>query len=197
MVLALDRLTDVQASRVVAPVAETAAQALAVMAGGQWSAIAADVAAALLSMLRLPDSIWQVRHGGLLGLKYLAAAAPALFCPRSLEESGALGSEIPVRGAGEAGGGSGREGTPGDGQAGGVGSAGVGAAALEALVGVLECGSDVCQAVAAQCLSPLKALLLERGSEQMLQRAVSAVSPVVARVQCFAMCPLLRALRAP
>jgi TATA-binding protein-associated factor len=75
-VLALDRFGDFVSDQVVAPVRETAAQALGLVArplpaGSTRNAIAA------LSRLASCDE-WEVRHGGLLGLKYVMAAKETL-----------------------------------------------------------------------------------------------------------------------
>lgn len=59
-------------TQVVAPVRETAAQAL----GAAVQPLPAAHAQALLSLLHqlVQQQQWEVRHGGLLGLKYLLAA---------------------------------------------------------------------------------------------------------------------------
>ncbi len=59
-------------AQVVAPVRETAAQAL----GAAVQPLPVSQAHALLSLLHqlIQQQQWDVRHGGLLGLKYLLAA---------------------------------------------------------------------------------------------------------------------------
>ncbi|DBA67496.1 TPA: hypothetical protein ACH3X2_001776 [Trebouxia sp. C0005] len=71
-VLALDRFGDFTSDQVVAPVRETAAQAL----GAAVQPLPLSQAQALLSLLHqlIQQQQWDVRHGGLLGLKYLLAA---------------------------------------------------------------------------------------------------------------------------
>lgn len=65
-VLSLDRFGDWAAGdKVVAPVRETAAQALAVLLQPMTAAAAAQVAQALLVMARQPT--WEVRHAAMLG----------------------------------------------------------------------------------------------------------------------------------
>jgi TATA-binding protein-associated factor len=77
-VLSLDRFGDWAAGdKVVAPVRETAAQALAVLLQPMTAAAAAQVAQALLVMARQPT--WEVRHAAMLGLKYLLAVRTDLL----------------------------------------------------------------------------------------------------------------------
>ncbi|CAI9718030.1 TATA-binding protein-associated factor 172-like [Octopus vulgaris] len=70
-VLALDRFGDFVADEVVAPVRETCAQTLGVVINLLDSDGVHSVVSALLALLA--QSQWEVRHGGLLGLKYLLA----------------------------------------------------------------------------------------------------------------------------
>ncbi len=72
-VLALDRFGDFISDQVVAPVRETAAQALGCLATlmAQPHLVRSSIAV-LLQLLQQPE--WEARHGGLLGLKYLMAA---------------------------------------------------------------------------------------------------------------------------
>ena len=68
-VLALDRFGDwAGGAKVTAPVRETAAQALSVLLRAMDADGATQVAEALLTTQE-----WEVRHGALLGLKYLLA----------------------------------------------------------------------------------------------------------------------------
>ena len=72
-VLALDRFGDFVSDQVVAPVRETAAQALGAVA----RPLAPAALPALLAALRRlseHSGEWEVQHGGLLGLKYVLAA---------------------------------------------------------------------------------------------------------------------------
>ncbi|CAG9461773.1 unnamed protein product [Pedinophyceae sp. YPF-701] len=78
-VLALDRLSDIQASRVVGPVRETAAQALGSL-GQAFSEHQARLVVEALATLCEADP-WPARQGGLLGIKYLLASAAV---PRAL-----------------------------------------------------------------------------------------------------------------
>eukprot|EP00899_Mesostigma_viride_P012526 jgi/Mesvir1/21274/Mv21673-RA.3 len=70
-VFALDRFCDFVSDQVVAPVRETCAQAL----GTVVRHLALPDVASILQLLRTLQSQgqWEVRHGGLLGLKYLVA----------------------------------------------------------------------------------------------------------------------------
>lgn len=70
-VLALDRFGDFVADEVVAPVRETCAQTLGVVIRLLDSDGVHSVVNALLALLSQKQ--WEVRHGGLLGLKYLLA----------------------------------------------------------------------------------------------------------------------------
>lgn len=70
-VLALDRFGDFVADEVVAPVRETCAQTLGVVIRLLDSDGVHSVVNALLALL--DQKQWEVRHGGLLGLKYLLA----------------------------------------------------------------------------------------------------------------------------
>ncbi|XP_065826869.1 TATA-binding protein-associated factor 172-like isoform X2 [Oscarella lobularis] len=69
--LALDRFGDYVSDEVVAPVRETCAQALGVLLKHVESSQARAILAVLLKLLSQRQ--WQVRHGGLLGIKYLLA----------------------------------------------------------------------------------------------------------------------------
>eukprot|EP00741_Cyanophora_paradoxa_P007349 tig00001107_g7109.t1 len=70
-VLALDRFADYGSDQAVAPVRETAAQAL-----GRWRGTRGGELQALLGALAALAGrpLWEQRHAGLLGLKYLLAA---------------------------------------------------------------------------------------------------------------------------
>ncbi|BDA40363.1 TATA-binding protein-associated factor 172 [Coccomyxa sp. Obi] len=70
--LALDRFGDFVSDQVVAPVRETAAQALGAASRSLPSAKLGALACHLAALVRRPE--WEVRLGGLLGLKYLLAA---------------------------------------------------------------------------------------------------------------------------
>lgn len=72
-VLALDRFGDYLSDQVVAPVRETAAQALGAAARAlPRDALLAAVAA--LGRMAASPTAWEARHGALLGLKYVLAA---------------------------------------------------------------------------------------------------------------------------
>lgn len=70
-VLALDRFGDFVSDEVVAPVRETCAQALGVVLHHMSPEAVHGVCSVLLQLLA--QGQWEVRHGGLLGLKYLLA----------------------------------------------------------------------------------------------------------------------------
>ncbi|XP_071487999.1 TATA-binding protein-associated factor 172-like [Diadema antillarum] len=70
-VLALDRFGDFVSDEVVAPVRETCAQALGVVLHHMRRDAVQGVRTVLLQLLA--QNQWEVRHGGLLGLKYLLA----------------------------------------------------------------------------------------------------------------------------
>ena len=70
--LALDRFGDYVSDQVVAPVRETAAQALGVVARDLHRPILLRVLSALRSLAECSN--WEARHGGLQGLKYVLAA---------------------------------------------------------------------------------------------------------------------------
>ncbi|GAA6038936.1 hypothetical protein JCM8097_000582 [Rhodosporidiobolus ruineniae] len=84
-VFALDRFGDYVSDQVIAPVRETAAQALAVLLPYMSVVSASEVARVLVDMVHQHGTvrgdvepgkvkyIWQVRHSGLLGLKYFVA----------------------------------------------------------------------------------------------------------------------------
>ncbi|XP_074648298.1 TATA-binding protein-associated factor 172-like [Tubulanus polymorphus] len=70
-VLALDRFGDFVSDEVVAPVRETSAQTLGVLLQCMNSENVEGVLSVLLQLLN--ESSWEVRHGGMLGIKYLLA----------------------------------------------------------------------------------------------------------------------------
>ncbi|XP_022080347.1 TATA-binding protein-associated factor 172-like isoform X2 [Acanthaster planci] len=70
-VLTLDRFGDFVSDEVVAPVRETCAQALGVVLHHMTTAGVHGVLGVLLQLLSQEQ--WEVRHGGLLGMKYLLA----------------------------------------------------------------------------------------------------------------------------
>ncbi|GAA6004805.1 DNA-binding ATPase [Rhodotorula paludigena] len=89
-VFALDRFGDYVSDQVIAPVRETAAQALATLLPSMPASSASEVQRILVDMVHQrgavrssngdssadaskPKYIWQVRHSGLLGLKYFVA----------------------------------------------------------------------------------------------------------------------------
>ncbi|GAA6037551.1 hypothetical protein NBRC10512_002557 [Rhodotorula toruloides] len=75
-VFALDRFGDYVSDQVVAPVRETAAQTLAVLLPAMPASSTAEVLRILVDMVHQRDVskyIWQVRHSGLMGLKYFVA----------------------------------------------------------------------------------------------------------------------------
>ncbi|GAA6059472.1 hypothetical protein JCM10212_005411 [Sporobolomyces blumeae] len=85
-VLALDRFGDYVSDQVVAPVRETAAQALAVLLPHMSTSSSADVLRILVAMVEQrhssPEGVkyaWQVRHSGLLSLKYFVAVKGVLL----------------------------------------------------------------------------------------------------------------------
>ncbi|KAH6823556.1 ROOT GROWTH DEFECTIVE 3 [Perilla frutescens var. hirtella] len=70
-VLSLDRFGDYVSDQVVAPVRETCAQALGAVFKYMPPKSVRDTLTALLQMQRRPE--WEIRHGSLLGIKYLVA----------------------------------------------------------------------------------------------------------------------------
>ena len=108
-VFALDRLGDFVFDQVVAPVRETASQTLAQLLPHMTGALVRQTHAVLLEMIRqdtikAPDAqqgarraeyVWEVRHAGLLGLKYEVAVRHDLLRQRAPEErDAALGSDM-------------------------------------------------------------------------------------------------------
>ncbi|GAA5886029.1 hypothetical protein JCM5296_007067 [Sporobolomyces johnsonii] len=82
-VFALDRFGDYVSDQVVAPVRETAAQALAVLLPYMSLSSASEVRRILVDMVEQRSTstkyAWQVRHSGLLGLKYFVAVKGELL----------------------------------------------------------------------------------------------------------------------
>jgi TATA-binding protein-associated factor len=75
-VFALDRFGDFVSDQVVAPVRETCAQALGTVLQHVSIELANTIFQQLMCLVHQPDNrekIWQVRHAGLLGLKYAVA----------------------------------------------------------------------------------------------------------------------------
>eukprot|EP00897_Mesotaenium_endlicherianum_P006570 jgi/Mesen1/5941/ME000301S05068 len=70
-VFALDRFGDFVSDQVVAPVRETSAQALGAVAKHMPRPLLHETLSVLLQMQGRPE--WEVRHGSLLGIKYLTA----------------------------------------------------------------------------------------------------------------------------
>jgi TATA-binding protein-associated factor len=77
VLLAMDRFGDYAFEQVVAPVRETAAMALGSVAVALSPESATRLGTLILELVRYPKD-WQVRHGGLLGLRYLLAVRPEL-----------------------------------------------------------------------------------------------------------------------
>ncbi|CAI9108802.1 OLC1v1008493C4 [Oldenlandia corymbosa var. corymbosa] len=70
-VLSLDRFGDYVSDQVVAPVRETCAQALGAVLKFMHPSLVHETLKILLQMQRSPE--WEIRHGSLLGIKYLVA----------------------------------------------------------------------------------------------------------------------------
>ncbi|KAL3498161.1 hypothetical protein ACH5RR_040893 [Cinchona calisaya] len=70
-VLSLDRFGDYVSDQVVAPVRETCAQALGAVLKCMHPVLVHETLNILLQMQRRPE--WEIRHGSLLGIKYLVA----------------------------------------------------------------------------------------------------------------------------
>ncbi|OMO61314.1 SNF2-related protein [Corchorus olitorius] len=70
-VLSLDRFGDYVSDQVVAPVRETCAQALGATLKYMHPSLVHETLKILLQMQRRPE--WEIRHGSLLGIKYLVA----------------------------------------------------------------------------------------------------------------------------
>lgn len=68
-VLALDRFGDFISDQVVAPVRETCAQVLGTALKEMPAEKVTEIAEVLLNLVQ--ESEWEVRHGGLLGIKYM------------------------------------------------------------------------------------------------------------------------------
>lgn len=75
-VLILDRFCDFVSDNIVSPVKEAAAQCLSFVIRGCDSFIIEKTGNALLSLCG--SECWEVRHGGLIGLKYYIASNPGL-----------------------------------------------------------------------------------------------------------------------
>eukprot|EP00052_Salpingoeca_macrocollata_P027428 m.260540 g.260540 ORF g.260540 m.260540 type:complete len:1806 (-) comp22741_c1_seq1:25-5442(-) len=75
-VLTLDRFGDFMSDQVVAPVRDTCAQALGAVLKCMQHEDVEKVLDLLLKMLHRPQ--WEIRHGSLLGIKYLVAIRPDL-----------------------------------------------------------------------------------------------------------------------
>lgn len=76
-VSSLDRFGDYAAHQVVAPVRDTCSQALGAVLKHMNSEAVTNVLKILLDLQAHP--VWEVRHGGLLGVKYLVAIRPDLI----------------------------------------------------------------------------------------------------------------------
>uniref|UniRef100_A0A2P2MP00 TATA-binding protein-associated factor BTAF1 isoform X1 n=1 Tax=Rhizophora mucronata TaxID=61149 RepID=A0A2P2MP00_RHIMU len=81
-VLSLDRFGDYVSDQVVAPVRETCAQALGAVFKYMHHSLVHEILNVLLKMQCRPE--WEIRHGSLLGIKYLVAVRkemlPDLLC---------------------------------------------------------------------------------------------------------------------
>ncbi|KAK6131978.1 hypothetical protein DH2020_034285 [Rehmannia glutinosa] len=77
-VLSLDRFGDYVSDQVVAPVRETCAQALGAVLKYMHPILVQETLNVLLQMQRRPE--WEIRHGSLLGIKYLVAVRQVDFC---------------------------------------------------------------------------------------------------------------------
>ncbi|KAL8521551.1 hypothetical protein ACS0TY_011900 [Phlomoides rotata] len=75
-VLSLDRFGDYVSDQVVAPVRETCAQALGAVLKYMHPSLVQETLNILLQMQRRPE--WEIRHGSLLGIKYLVAVRQML-----------------------------------------------------------------------------------------------------------------------
>lgn len=85
-----DRFGDFVGDHVVAPVRETAAQALAALLKPAPAPTVQRVASALIALIRQKGAkqyAWQVRHAGLLALQYLVAARPDALHVNTAEAS--------------------------------------------------------------------------------------------------------------
>lgn len=76
-ILSLDRFGDYVSDQVVAPVRETCAQALGAVLKYMHPSVVHDTLKVLLEMQRRQE--WEIRHGSLLGIKYLVAVRPELL----------------------------------------------------------------------------------------------------------------------
>lgn len=94
-VLSLDRFGDYVSDQVVAPVRETCAQALGAVVKYMHPKLVHETLNILLQMQRRPE--WEIRHGSLLGIKYLVAVRQEMLhdllgrvlpaCKAGLEDS--------------------------------------------------------------------------------------------------------------
>ncbi|XP_055908525.1 TATA-binding protein-associated factor 172 [Eupeodes corollae] len=86
-VLALDRFGDFVSDQVVAPVRETCAQVLGTIVRDMPTEKVHETVSVLLKLIKQND--WEVRHGGLLGLKYIFVAREDLleiFLPLTISD---------------------------------------------------------------------------------------------------------------
>jgi TATA-binding protein-associated factor len=83
-VLALDRFGDYVSDPVVAPVRETCGQVLGVLLRSLTEASLGDVTRVLTDMQGVGE--WEVRHGGMLGLKYLIAVRADVIIQQHLKQ---------------------------------------------------------------------------------------------------------------
>ncbi|KAF6176650.1 hypothetical protein GIB67_034512 [Kingdonia uniflora] len=77
-VFSLDRFGDYVSDQVVAPVRETCAQSLGTVLKYMHPLLVHETLKILLQMQRRPE--WEIRHGSLLGMKYLVAVRRVGFC---------------------------------------------------------------------------------------------------------------------
>lgn len=71
-VLAFDRFGDFVSDQVIAPVRETVAQCLGALYCHMSIELVNDVVSILISLVQ-NEKVWEMRHGGLLALKYILA----------------------------------------------------------------------------------------------------------------------------
>lgn len=76
-ILSLDRFGDYVSDQVVAPVRETCAQALGAVLKYMHPSVVHDTLKVILQMQHRQE--WEIRHGSLLGIKYLVAVRPELL----------------------------------------------------------------------------------------------------------------------
>ena len=93
--LALDRFGDYSLGSAVAPVREIAGQLFALVLASWTEGSLVEQALVRLKSLVNDDDLWEVRHGGFVGLKYLVAVPNEVSKPSSIPPPFLLASRPP------------------------------------------------------------------------------------------------------